>query len=213
LGRKGSELYRLFYSSLVSHFHLFLNTSNQQSLSEFGCIENPPRTWGEIPALYSDKMTSVYSGGLVYEYTMGDNKFGVVEVAPNAGPVKELPEFSTLASAFKNNPAPSGNGGYREDLPASQCPPPTAIWKVANDTLPAMPAGAKKFMDSGAGAGQGLKEGDKGSQWAGTPSKGWETAGNSPSDKKKKNGSASLTVESIQSVAFVLFGILAMQLL
>jgi hypothetical protein len=159
-------------------------------------------------------MTSVYSGGLAYEYTMDKNKYGVVEVAPNAGPVKELPEFSTLASAFKNTPAPSGNGGYREDLPASQCPPAGGNWKVANDTLPAMPAGAQKFMDSGAGSGPGLKEGDKGSQWAGTPSKGWEAAGNSPSDKKKKkNGSTSLSIESMQSVALVLFGFVAVQLL
>jgi hypothetical protein len=41
-------------------------------LSEFGCIENK-RTWGEISALYSEKMTGVYSGGLAYEYTLEPN--------------------------------------------------------------------------------------------------------------------------------------------
>jgi hypothetical protein len=135
-------------------------------------------------------MTSVYSGGLVYEYTMAENKYGVVEIERNS--VKELPEFSTLATAFKNNPAPSDDGGYKPNLPPSSCPPQSSNWKVQNDSLPNMPVGGKKFFDSGAGAGPGLKTGDKGSQWAGTPSSGWGMAGNSTSDKKdsKKKSSA-----------------------
>jgi hypothetical protein len=44
-------------------------------MSEFGCTDNPPRTFGEIESLYSKNMTSVYSGGLVYEYTEEVNKF------------------------------------------------------------------------------------------------------------------------------------------
>jgi hypothetical protein len=137
-------------------------------------------------------MTSVYSGGLVYEYTMAENKFGVVQI--DGSSVKELPEFATLAAAFKNNPAPSSNGGAQDNLPASACPAPSDTWNVQNDTLPVMPDGAKKFFQNGAGSGPGIKTGDKGSQWAGTASVGWEKAGNSSSTSgtsRKKNSADS----------------------
>lgn len=181
-----------------------------ESLSEFGCVENPPRTWGELGALYSDQMSSVYSGGLVYEYTMAENKFGVVEI--NGGSVKELPEFSTLAAAFKNNPAPSSNGGAKDNLPASACPASSTMWKVQNDSLPVMPDGAKKFFQNGAGSGPGIKTGDKGSQWAGTPSVGWDKAGNSSSTTPKsgkKNGaeSAGLPASFVLFVVAVILGV------
>ncbi|KAI7558038.1 1,3-beta-glucanosyltransferase, partial [Hortaea werneckii] len=45
----------------------FSNYSLPLFLSEYGCITNK-RQFNEVSALYSDKMTSVYSGGLVYEY-------------------------------------------------------------------------------------------------------------------------------------------------
>jgi hypothetical protein len=148
-------------------------------------------------------MTSVYSGGLVYEYTMAENSFGIVEI--NGNTVKELPEFAALATAFKNNPAPSTNGGYKEGLPPSSCPAPSATWNVQNNSLPIMPEGAKKFLNNGAGTGPGIKDGDKGSQWAGTASTGWDVAGNSSSsDTKKKNGAITQYEPSILVPLFVI---------
>ena len=179
------------------------------SLSEFGCVKNPPRTWGEIGALYSKDMTPVYSGGLVYEYTMAENKFGIVEI--NGGAVKELPEFNTLVTAFKNTPAPSDNGGYKENLPASQCPPQSAMWDVPNNTLPMMPDGAKKFFDNGAGAGVGLKTGDSGSQNAGTASPTWGMAGNSTGSSKKKASAADQIHPNLFSFLCLVVGIIVMQ--
>lgn len=184
-----------------------------ESLSEFGCVENSPRTWGELGALYSDQMSAVYSGGLVYEYTMAENKFGVVEI--NGGSVKELPEFSTLAAAFKNNPAPSSNGGAKDNLPASACPSQSDMWKVQNDSLPIMPDGVKKFFQNGAGSGPGIKTGDKGSQWAGTASVGWDKAGNSSSNSTKsgkKNGADTSNQAVMSFVLLTVAGILGMQL-
>jgi 1,3-beta-glucanosyltransferase GAS5 len=143
-------------------------------------------------------MTSLYSGGLVYEYTMAENKFGIVEIRGNS--VRELPEFATLAAAFKNNPAPSDNGGYQENLPPSPCPVKSETWKVQNDSLPSIPDGAKKYFDNGAGSGPGIKTGDKGSQWAGTPSSGWGAAGNSPQSNKKKSDAVSQIQPAIFTV-------------
>src|ERR1700760_3730751 len=183
---------------------------NRSSLSEFGCVENPPRTWGEISSLYSKDMTPVYSGGLVYEYTMAENKFGIVQI--NGNSVKELPEFGTLATAFKNNPAPSDNGGYKENQPASPCPAKSQTWNVQNDSLPSMPDGAKKYFDNGAGAGPGIKTGDKGSQWAGTPSSGWGMAGNSApsSNNKKKSDAIGHVQPTVLTVVLIVVGLVSL---
>ena len=136
-------------------------------LSEFGCIANT-RTWGEIAALYSQQMAGVYSGGLVYEYTLEANGYGLVEVGSN-GRVQPNSDFDRLMQAYEETPNPSGNGGARRNRNIPQCPPRTRQWEVDTERLPVMPAGAQKYMKNGAGKGPGLN-GDESSQWAGTPS-------------------------------------------
>ena len=135
-------------------------------LSEYGCITNE-RDWGEVEALYSDKMTGVYSGGLVYEYSKEKNGYGIVDVSGNdAEPLKD---FDTLQKAFKDTPNPKGDGGYKKDVSPAECPKPNPPnWDVESTLLPAIPKPALKFMKDGAGDGPGLNSG--GSQNAGTPS-------------------------------------------
>lgn len=135
-------------------------------LSEFGCITNT-RQWGEIAALYSDNMTSVYSGGLAYEFTVEPNGYGLVKVGSNGQAVPNE-DFNRLKKAYQATPNPSGDGGARKSRTAPSCPPQTDEWQVSTANLPAMPAGAQKYMKDGAGKGPGL--GGQGSQWAGTPS-------------------------------------------
>jgi hypothetical protein len=113
-------------------------------MSEFGCTDNPPRTFGEIESLYSKNMTSVYSGGLVYEYTEEVNKFGLVKVQGND--VKELPDFAAFKSALAKTPAPSDDGGYRLDGKPSDCPAKSEIWLVRNNSIPIMPSEAEKYF-------------------------------------------------------------------
>lgn len=49
---------------------MYSNYSIPLFLSEYGCNTNPPRPFQEVQALYStSEMASVYSGGLVYEYS------------------------------------------------------------------------------------------------------------------------------------------------
>lgn len=141
-------------------------------LSEFGCITNR-RDWGEIAALYSTDMTGVYSGGLAYEYTVEPNGYGLVEISN--GEIKPNADFGRLKTAYEKTKNPTGNGGFKENGSASQCPSKSDEWAVSNNNLPAMPKGAQKFMSSGAGTGPGLS-GD-GSHFAGTASEGTATAG------------------------------------
>lgn len=64
-------------------------------LSEYGCNVVKPRQFQEILALYSPQMTPVFSGGLVYEFTMEPNGYGLVEL-DQQGSVYMTPEFNTV---------------------------------------------------------------------------------------------------------------------
>ena len=122
-------------------------------------------------------MTPVYSGGLVYEYTVeGDakqQKFGLVDI--QGGKAVEQPDFASLQSAFKGTALPTGDGGFKSTGSASTCPSASKTWLVGNDSLPAMPAQASQYFKNGAGNGAGLQGG--GSQDAGAESTGTATAG------------------------------------
>lgn len=134
-------------------------------LSEFGCITNR-RDWNEIAALYSDNMTSVYSGGLAYEFTTEPNGYGLVEDGSNGAEPND--DFDRLRDAFEATPAPTGDGGARTDSSFPECPPEDEEWAVTTENLPEMPVGAQQYMRDGAGTGPGLGN-ETGSQWAGTP--------------------------------------------
>lgn len=102
-------------------------------------------------------MTGVYSGGLVYEYSMEDNKFGMVKIDGNN--VEELNDYKALKSAFSGTKSPSGDGGYKSSGSPSECPTKSSTWDVDLDanSLPKQPDGVADFFKKGAGTGPGLK--------------------------------------------------------
>lgn len=131
-------------------------------LSEWGCTDNT-RTFEELSALMNQEMTGVYSGGLLYEYSSEGNKFGIVDITgSNASPKSD---FAAFKSALAKYPAPTGSAGAASTTSSVPCPSQDPSWLVENDSLPAIPDDAKKYMTAGAGKGPGLK-GD-GSQNAG----------------------------------------------
>ena len=155
-------------------------------LSEYGCNTNE-RKFEEVSSLYSSDMTSVYSGGLVYEYSQEPSKYGLVEISGSG--VSTLSDFDALKSAFSGTSNPSGDGGYNSTGGASGCPAYSSPnWNVKSNSLPAIPDGAKQYMSKGAGTGPGLN-GD-GSQNAGGASTGTATAG---SGQATATGSSSST--------------------
>jgi len=174
-------------------------------LSEYGCIHNT-RDFGEIESLMHKNMTHVYSGGLMYEYSMEPNKFGIVKIeggdknggADQTGKRTELqPEFNNLVKAMKNFPAPSGDGGYSKERKASECPKPNDHWMIESSALPDMPEKAKKYLTEGAGKGPGLK--GAGSQWAADSAS--KSEGGAPTNMKgevigQKSGSGNSQDES-----------------
>lgn len=154
-------------------------------LSEFGCITNT-RQWGEIAALYSTNMTSVYSGGLAYEYTVEPNGYGIVEVGSD-GKITPNEDFNRLKRAYERTSNPTGSGGFKENGSASQCPRESDEWEVSSTALPALPRRAQAFMSEGPGAGKGLS--GAGSHFAGEASSGTASAG-SGNPTRTPDGSA-----------------------
>jgi hypothetical protein len=128
-------------------------------LSEYGCNKNE-RNFRELESLMHSNMTSVYSGGLMYEYTMERNDFGIVEIKggqenggkDQTGDRKELDEFAAFAEAMEKYPAPTGDAGYNKNAKASECPAETDHWAVGTSTLPDIPEGALKVCPTPARA-------------------------------------------------------------
>ncbi|KAI6250137.1 1,3-beta-glucanosyltransferase gel1 [Erysiphe necator] len=173
-------------------------------LSEFGCNTNK-RQFQEIISLYSKDMTSVYSGGLVYEYSEEGSKYGLVKIDGNT--VTETPDFLALKSAFSKTANPTGDGGYNEAGGSNECPTKSANWNVADDSLPAIPTAAAAYMKKGAGKGAGLT--GEGSQNAGETSPGTATKGSGAVTATAKSSSlaSGLTQGSLSIKPFVVAGI------
>lgn len=129
----------------------YSNYTRPLFLSEFGCNEVTPRKFTEIGAIYSDDMSSVFSGGLVYEYSQEANNYGVVEIKD--GKVSKLPDFDNLKKAFKSVENFSGDGGYKTASGPAACPTyESGVWEVDPDeTLPPMPQRASSMLKEGAG--------------------------------------------------------------
>lgn len=77
----------------------FSNATLPVFFSEYGCNAVEPRYFSEVDALYSEKMSQAFSGGLVYEYTQEENNFGLVKIKDN-GDATLLPDFENLRKAF-----------------------------------------------------------------------------------------------------------------
>ncbi|KAL1867695.1 1,3-beta-glucanosyltransferase [Diaporthe australafricana] len=155
-------------------------------LSEYGCITNG-RSFGEVEALMNSEMTSVYSGGLVYEYSDEGNGYGIVSI--DGDTVSEKSDFAAYATALSKNPQPTGDGGFTSTTNSVSCPSADSDWLVSNTALPAIPTGATQYMSKGAGTGPGLK-GD-GSQNAGGTSTGDAEPGSGSATGSAASGSSS----------------------
>ncbi|KAG0634286.1 Glucanosyltransferase-domain-containing protein [Tuber brumale] len=121
-------------------------------LSEFGCIEVKPRIFNEVKALYSTQMTSVFSGGLVYEFTQEPNNYGLVQIDGDNGTT--LTDYDNLKKQYSSTKNPPGDGGYQKGLPPSDCPERASLWEASN-TLPELPSAASAYMNNGAGKPKG----------------------------------------------------------
>ncbi|KAI5300478.1 beta-glucanosyltransferase [Ascosphaera atra] len=166
-------------------------------LSEYGCNTNT-RKFEEVSALYSTKMTSVYSGGLVYEYSNEDSNYGLVDIDDDT--VKERDDFSALKSAFEKTKNPTGNGGYNSTGGSNPCPKKDEPnWDVDPDEdIPSTPSKAKEFMEKGPAEPKGFSGG---SQTAGADGGSDLKAGSGPQITGSKSSTSSSSSSSSSASA------------
>lgn len=124
-------------------------------LSEYGCNEISPRPFTEVGSIYSTDMSSVFSGGLVYEYSEEDNKYGLVEISSD-GKVTTNQDYDNLKAELAKAEDPSGDAGASTATTAAECPAYEAgVWEVEGTDIPSMPKRASVFLTSGAGKALG----------------------------------------------------------
>ncbi|KAI0123178.1 glycolipid anchored surface protein [Xylariales sp. AK1849] len=86
------------YSRMVQNFsqsHLPI------FFSEYGSNTIDPRVFHETRAIYSPEMTGVFSGGLVYEFFEGINRYGLVKADGN-GVLTRLQDFHNLRDSLQS---------------------------------------------------------------------------------------------------------------
>lgn len=111
--------------------------------AEYGCNQVPGgaggRTFEETAALYSDEMTGVFSGGLVFKYQNESNDYGVVTIARD-GRATRMDSFEFLAEQHAAaQPTTVEADDYETDFTTpSDCPARSANWE-AHAVLPPTP--------------------------------------------------------------------------
>lgn len=124
-------------------------------------------------------MTGVYSGGLVYEYSQEESKYGLGTIS--GGSFAGNKDFSNLKKALNGAPSPVNSKATNPNGGASACPPQNKDWEpgMSDNVLPAMPAEAQRYINSGAGRPPGLTVAGTQTNGASGMSDGTSSAGKS----------------------------------
>ncbi|ORY56979.1 beta-glucanosyltransferase gel2 [Pseudomassariella vexata] len=139
------------YDQLVA---MFEGTSVPIFYSEFGCNTPSPRVFTEIPVIYGDQMTPVFSGGVVYEYAQEANNYGLADIANEGNQSVTLrSDFATLQEQYAKLDWTSIQSAA---ISTSNVTIPTCSKSLIsgdgfnnNFTLPALPSGVQDIIDNG----------------------------------------------------------------
>lgn len=117
--------------------NLYQNLGVPLFFSEYGCNEVQPRIFQEVGTLYSDKMTNLWSGGIVYMYFQETNNYGLVTIQAN-GAVKTLEDFNYYSSEIHAVSPSSAQASAQSSTTPTSCPAQNATWR-ASTVLPPVP--------------------------------------------------------------------------
>jgi hypothetical protein len=187
------------------------NYSIPMFFSEYGCNNVLPRTFTEVATIYSDEMSPVYSGGLVYEYSNEGNNYGLVNISGDT--VTTTTDYDNFKKALQNAKNPSGDGGASGGRQAASCPSSqSGLWEVQGTTIPDTPSNADQYFSKGAGTPLGTnapwtQDGDNTDESAGggTTLTGSPTGSTSTSSAShSKSAAAPLQLPYIWQVPLIL---------
>lgn len=137
------------YDVLVNQFS---NTTIPVFFSEYGCNQVAPRIFTEVPVLYGPQMTTVMSGGLVYEYSQEVGKFGLVNLNGNKN-VSLLGDYESLRKQYDKLDVKQLESG---NATATSLTPPTCASSLISSSgfptgfkVPDQPDGASDLINSG----------------------------------------------------------------
>jgi len=123
------------YNTLTSDY---TNYSQPIFFSEFGCNLVKPRTFQEVSAIYSTKMTGVFNGALAYEFTQEANDYGLVEI--NGTTAQMLNDYVALQSQYTQVTSVTA-GSVQSVSRATTCPPANSYAHLnGTNDLPDTPA-------------------------------------------------------------------------
>ncbi|KAK4152763.1 Glucanosyltransferase-domain-containing protein [Chaetomidium leptoderma] len=145
-----SSFEKASYDDLVK---IFTGTSAPVFFSEYGCNTPSPRIFTEVGTIYGPKMNTVFSGGVVYEYTQEENNYGLVEMKKD-GSATLMKDFLSLTNQYSKLNFTELQG--QKPASTSTTKPPACDSKLitstgfsSNFTLPVLPPGAKEIIDGG----------------------------------------------------------------
>jgi 1,3-beta-glucanosyltransferase GAS1 len=127
-------------SGYDTQVEFFSNYSVPVFFAEYGC--NSPggaegRLWDDTTALYSDQMTGVFSGGIVYMYFEEDNDYGLVKLdGDSASTMSNYEVLSTKLASVA--PSSTSMAAYTATNTAQACPAVGDSWQAA-EALPPTP--------------------------------------------------------------------------
>ncbi|KAI8957033.1 carbohydrate-binding module family 43 protein [Daldinia sp. FL1419] len=118
----------------------FSNFSVPVFFAEYGCNTvngAEGRLWDDTTALYSNQMTGVFSGGIVYMFHEEENDYGLVKVkGDTATPMKNYKVLQSKLADVK--PSSTSMDSYNPTNSPASCPAISKNWKAA-EALPPTP--------------------------------------------------------------------------
>ena len=114
----------------------FANYSVPAIFSEYGCNTVLPREFTEVQAIYSDEMTGVWSGGIVYEYFQEVNDYGLV--TQSGSTVSLLPDYTAFSKQMNSiSPTHANSASYTPTNSPPPCPATqSGVWLAATSLPP-----------------------------------------------------------------------------
>ncbi|TGO55122.1 hypothetical protein BCON_0096g00150 [Botryotinia convoluta] len=114
----------------------FANYSVPAFFAEYGCNTVQPRKFTEVGAIYGEKMTEVWSGGIVYMYFQEANDYGLVSVSGSS--VSKLADFTALSKQLASvTPSFTNSASYTvTNTVAQACPATGTAWAASSDLPP-----------------------------------------------------------------------------